>query len=240
MKNNSFDKYAPEYDSWFMKNLNVLHSEVKLVAWFLKDAGDIFSVGCGTGLFEQILAGEYGISIKQGLEPSGGMAEIARKRGMEVEITDIETADLGIDKYDAVLFNGTPGYINDLPGAITKAYRAVKNEGRVVVIDIPKESSYGVLYNLAKLADTWEHPFLKDIFPVDPYPIEFVRTANWRTTSEKIQILTEAGFTNLSFAQTLTRHPVYSNNAVEDPVPGYDKGDYVAICGFKMLSYDKR
>jgi SAM-dependent methyltransferase len=234
MKNSSFDKYAPEYDSWFMKNLNVLHSEAKLVAWFLKDVGDIFSVGCGTGLFEQLLAGEYGISIKQGLEPSGGMAEIARNRGMEVEITGIETADLGTGRYDAVLFNGTPGYINDLPAAIAKAYRALRKGGRIVVIDVPKESSYGILYNLAKLADTWEHPLLKNAFPPDPYPIEFVRTANWRTTSEKIQMLTEAGFTDLSFAQTLTRHPVYSNNAVEDPVPGYDKGDYVAICGFKM------
>ena len=28
----SFDKYASEYDSWFLNNRNVLESEVKLVA----------------------------------------------------------------------------------------------------------------------------------------------------------------------------------------------------------------
>lgn len=234
MKNSSFDKYAPEYDAWFMKNLNVLYSEVRLVGHFLKDAGDIYSVGCGTGLFEQILSGEFGISIKHGLEPSDGMAEIARKRGIEVEITGIEAVELGMDKYDAILFNGTPSYIKDLPEAFRKSYRALRKGGRIVVIDVPKESSYGILYNLARLADTWEHQLLKDVFPDDPYPIEFVRAANWRTTSEKIEMLTEAGFANLSFAQTLTRHPVYSNNEVEDPVPGYDRGDYVAICGFKV------
>jgi hypothetical protein len=29
--------------------------------------------------------------------------------------------------------------------------------------------------------------------------------------------------------QTLTRHPLHSNDAVEEPSPGFDRGDYVAI-----------
>ena len=53
------------------------------------------------------------------------------------------------------------------------------------------------------------------------------------TTAEKIALLETAGFRDLTYAQTLTTHPLYSDLNVEDPVPGYDKGDYVAIIAVK-------
>ena len=62
----SFNEYASKYDAWFMENTNVLYSEAKLVAHFLKDSKDVFSVGCGSGLFEMILGKDFGISIKTG------------------------------------------------------------------------------------------------------------------------------------------------------------------------------
>jgi len=233
MDNKSFDQYANQYDAWFLKNEHVLNSEVKLVAHFLKDAGNVFSVGCGSGLFEMILEKEYNIAIRNGIEPSSGMAEIARKRGLDVEIVSAEEADFGTDKYDTVLFNGTPSYITDLQKAFNKAYGALHHGGRIVVIDVPKESSYALLYNLAKALGTWHHPLLEAVHPDDPYPIEFVKVANWRTTSEKIVMLEKAGFPNFKFAQTLTKHPIYSNNETEEPKEGFDCGDYVAICAQK-------
>ncbi len=233
MKNNSFDKYANEYDSWFFDNTNLLQSEVNLVAHFLKNAGEVFSVGCGSGLFESILKKDFNIEVNQGLEPSIGMAEIARKRGMKVEVITAEDVDMGKELYDTVLFNGTPSYINDLESVINKAYQALKKGGKIVMIDVPKESSYATMYNLAKTLDTWNHPLLEGIHPKDPYPIEFVKIANWRTTKEKVTLLEKAGFTGFEFAQTLTKHPIYSNNEVEQPIEGYDCGDYVAICAFK-------
>ncbi len=114
MGNSNFDQYASDYDAWFMDNKNLLYSEVKLVAHFLDNPGEVFSVGCGSGLFEYILDKEFNISIKNALEPSTGMAEIAKKRGLNVEITTAEEADLGKEKYDTILFNGTPSYITYL------------------------------------------------------------------------------------------------------------------------------
>lgn len=233
MKQSSFDEYASAYDSWFFENTNLLQSEVNLVAHFLKNPGEVFSVGCGSGLFESILKKDFDIEIKNGIEPSSGMAEIARKRGMNVEIVTAENADFGIDKFDTVLFNGTPSYITDLAGVIEKAYASIKKGGKIVMIDVPKESSYATMYNLAKALDTWEHPLLEGIHPLDPYPIEFVRVANWRTTKEKITLLSKAGFVDFEFAQTLTKHPLYSNEVIEQPIEGYDCGDYVAICAYK-------
>ena len=216
---NGFDEYASAYDAWFLDNRNVLYSEANLVARTLRDASRILSVGCGSGLFEKILADEYGIVIRDGIEPSTGMAEIARKRGLRVTISTAEQADFGCGDYDTILFNGT--------------YAALPNGGRIVLIDVPKESSYGLLYNLAKAVGSWDHPLLEGTYPANPYPIELVGAANWRTTAEKIGLLEKAGFADLTFAQTLTSHPLHSDRAVEQPCEGYGKGDYVAVTGYK-------
>ncbi len=233
MTKNGFDQYAEKYDAWFMENPNVLQSEVKLVAYFLNNPGNILSVGCGSGLFEYILKENHNITIKKGIEPSEDMAKIARKRGMEVDVDTAEKADFGNQQYDTILFNGTPGYIDDLEATFIKAYQALNIGGRLVVIDIPKESAYGLLYNLAKSLNTWDHPMLKGVHPKSPYPIEFVKLAIWRTTGEKAELMKKTGFEDLGFAQTLTRHPAYSDDAPEEPAEGYDRGDYVAICGYK-------
>lgn len=233
MAKSSFDDYAQAYDTWFFDNENLLRSELALVAHFLDNAGRTLSVGCGSGLFEMMLKKEYDIQITDGIEPSTGMAEIAGKRGVNVQIATAEEALFEENAFDTVLFNGTPSYITDLKAVFEKAHRALKPGGKIVVIDVPKESSYALMYNLAKAVGTWDHPLLNGVTPRDPYPIEFVKVANWRTTREKIEYLTKTGFNNLKFAQTLTTHPINSNDTEEKPIEGFDKGDYVAICAFK-------
>lgn len=230
----SFDKYASTYDRWFLDNVNVLKSEVALVAACLRHSpSPILSVGCGSGLFEDILSHEYDINISDGVEPSTGMAEIARRRGLNVEIATAEEFNFPKDKYRTVIFNGSPGYISDLDMVVGKVAEALPAGGRLILVDVPKESSYGMMYNLAKALGTWDHPLLCGVFPPEPYPIEFVNQANWRTTAEKIDSLRKHGFSNLEFMQTLTSHPLFSDLKAEEPVEGYDKGDYVAIIATK-------
>ena len=118
---------------------------------------------------------------------------------------------------------------------VRKAYDALPAGGRIILIDVPKESSYGILYNLAKALGTWDHPLLEGCYPPNPYPIEFVDVAAWRTTAEKVSLLEAAGFRDLEFAQTLTGHPLYSDRAEEQPCEGFDKGDYVAVTAWKPL-----
>lgn len=231
--NHSFDEYAAEYDAWFLANPNVLLSEARLVAASLEGAGRILSVGCGSGLFEKILRDTFDIDIKDGIEPSESMAAIARKRGLNVTVATAEEADYGNGTYDTILFNGSPSYISDLDRVVGNVYRSLPSGGRIVLIDVPKESSYGIMYNLAKALGTWHHPLLEGVYPPDPYPIEFVNAANWRTTGEKIAHLQRAGFSSLRFMQTLTTHPLYSERQAEEPVEGYDRGDYVAAIGYK-------
>lgn len=229
-----FDQYASLYDAWFLENKNVLMSELRLVAQVLRDGGRILSVGCGSGLFEKLLKDECGITVADGIEPSAEMAAIAVKRGLNVVVTNAENADYGCGCYDTVLFNGSPGYIDDLAAVLRKVYESLAPRGRVVLIDVPKESSYGLLYNLAMTLGSWEHPLLEGCYPRHPYPIGLVKTARWRTTASKVAMLRDAGFGDMAFAQTLTTHPVASDDVAEYPSAGCDKGDYVAITAFKL------
>ena len=229
MGKTAFDEHAGEYDRWFMDNEQVLGSEVLLVAAALQDAGEILSVGCGSGLFEMLLARDHAITVRHGVEPAEGMAEIARRRGLDVKIGPAEDLPIEDGTFDTVLMNGTPGYLTDLTGALREAARVLKPNGRVVVADVPASSGYGMLYQLAAKVGTWDDERLQKIAPAVPYPVEFVGAANWRTTEEVLASLEEAGFGLLDAHQTLTTHPRFSNDQVEDPIPGFERGGYVAL-----------
>ncbi len=231
----AYDKYASEYDAWFIKNENVLESEAALVAKVLENSGKVLSIGCGSGLFEMIIKKRRGIIVTDGVEPSRSMAEIAMKRGMNVTIGTAEEvcAPELEGQYDTLLFNGCPCYINDLQKAFDNTAKFLKRGGKAVVIDVPKESAYAMLYNLAKTLGTWDHPMLHGICPPNPYPIEFVAMANWRTTEEKVDCLKNAGYSDFSFMQTLTRFPLCSDESLEEPSQGRDRGSYVAITAFR-------
>jgi len=229
MTDKPFDEHAEKYDAWFLKNIKVLESEVLLIKRFLASPGKSLSIGCGSGLFEHILRNQHGIDIHFGVEPAADMARIAEMRGMEVKNGVAEDLPFGADEFDTALMNGTPSYIDDLQKALQEAHRVLKPRGRIVVADVPAESSYGLLYRLAGIHGSWDDPLLTKAAPSNPYPVEFTLAANWRTTEEKAEMLRGAGFADLEYAQTLTCHPKYSNDSVEEPIEGFDRGDYVAI-----------
>lgn len=230
----SFDEYSDAYDAWFQRNPAVLESELRLVAMALgKNPGRTLSVGCGTGLFEQLLQAQYGIAVTDGLEPSAPMGEVARKRGMTVVEAGAEQMPFEDESFDTVMFNGSPSYIPDLDAAVAEAFRLLKPGGRVILIDVPAESSYGILYRLGGAYGTWDDERLRGVLPKEPYPVELAAGANWRPTQDKIEAAQTAGFTDLTFAQTLTRHPCFSDTTPQDPIPGCDSGDYVAVIARK-------
>lgn len=103
-----------------------------------------------------------------------------------------------------------------------------------MVADVIAEGSYGLLYKLAEILGSWDEPYIARVRPPNPYPIEYVRQARWHTVDEIRRLLEDAGFIIVKVAQTLTRHPRYSNESIEYPVDGYDRGgDYVAFKGWK-------
>jgi SAM-dependent methyltransferase len=229
-----FDEFADAYDRWFMQNENVLLSEVLLVRRALQDCGETLSVGCGSGLFEQILRSRFALDIRNGAEPSEAMARIAGQRGMQVRIAPAEQLMFPDGAFDTVLMNGVPSYLVELAPAFREARRVLKQGGHLVVLDVGAEGSYGLLYRLAGHLGSWDHPQLQGCKPEVPYPLELAAHANWRTTPAKIEVLLRLGFGKPETFQTLTRHPAYSNKSVEEPCDGFDRGDYVAIRAEKV------
>lgn len=229
MTTHAFDEYAERYDGWFLLNELVLESEVRLIARCLERPGRVLSVGCGSGLFESLLRRDHGIDIREGVEPSREMAAIARARGLEVGIAPAEALPCGDAQYDTLLLNGILSYLADPAAAFREARRALRPGGRIVVADVPAESAYALLYRLGSLKGGWDDPLFAGVAPAHPYPVEFAAAAHWRTTPQKLALLEQSGFAQAECWQTLTRHPVYTNDAAEDPIPGYDRGGYVAI-----------
>lgn len=229
-----FDGLAKKYDSWFMKNEYLFESEFLL---FKKALGDIngkhvLSVGCGSGLFESNLENSS-ISFIEGIEPSEDMALIAEKRGMKVKCTSIEEAEIKKNIYDIIYFNGSPSYIEDLNYAYSKSYNSLKQNGKIIIFDVPKESAFGFMYLLAKSLDTFNHEFLNKAIPELPYPLELAKNGIWYTTEEQIQILKNIGFKNFKYYQTLIKNPIYTNEEAEEVIEGYKSGGYVAIIAEK-------
>ena len=227
-----FDGYAAKYDEWFMKNENLFISELRL---FKKVLGDIsgkklLSVGCGSGLFESYID----CSNIEGIEPSEDMGNIAVKRGVNViKFGLIEDVDLPDNEYDVIYFNGSSSYIEDLVPVYEKSLKALKDGGRIILLDVPKERAFGFMYLLGKSLNTYDHEYLEGAMPELPYPLALAASGVWHTTEEKINVLKSLGITKFSFYQTLVKNPLYTNEEPEEVVEGYKSGGYVAIIAEK-------
>ncbi len=232
MGKQKFDGYADKYDEWFMKNENLFTSELRL---FEKVLGDItgkklLSVGCGSGLFESYIDS----SNIDGIEPSEDMGRIAEKRGINViKYGLIEDVDLPDETYDIIYFNGSSSYMEDLKPVYEKSLRALKKNGKLILLDVPKESAFGFMYLLGKSLNTYDHEFLEGAMPELPYPLALASSGVWHTTEEKINVLKDLGIKNFSFYQTLVKNPLYTNEEPEEVSEGYKSGGYVAIIAEK-------
>ncbi len=227
-----FDGYANQYDEWFMKNEHVFTSELRL---FKKVLGDIegkklLSVGCGSGLFESYID----CSGVEGIEPSEDMGAIAVKRGVNViKFGMIEDVELPENTYDIIYFNGSSSYMEDLTPVYEKSLKALKEGGKLILLDVPKESAFGFMYLLGKSLGTYNHEYLEGTMPELPYPIELASSGVWHSTEEKIEVLKNLGIKDFSFYQTLIKNPMYTNEEPEEVSEGYKSGGYVAIIANK-------
>lgn len=212
-----------------MTNDKVFLSELKLLHRALQDLKQysILSVGCGSGLFEAALKTEYGIQVKYGIEPSKDMAAIAEKCGMTVTIGDAGTSKLPSESYDVIYLNGCSTYIENLSAAYRNCCQALKSGGYLILLDVPVESAFGILYQFAVQVGAYDMELFGRIAPSLPYPIELLSSAIFHSPLEKERILRdELGMKTLSFCQTLLAQPIYINDSVEEPVEGYDKDGY--------------
>ncbi len=219
----AFEEEAADFDSWFENNKNVFESEFKAEEELMLDPEDAVSIGVGSGLFASRLG------IKHGVEPAKGMAELAREKGIKVMRGRAEDLPIEDQEYETALMSTVLSYVDDAQEAVNEAFRILKSGGHVVISFLPKEGSYTMLYDLAIMKG--KHDL--EISPECPYPLKFIKGSRWLSTERVTELMKNAGFKDLKYVQTLTKHPKYTNEEVEEPIEGYKKGDYVVIRGEK-------
>lgn len=215
----AFEKEAKDFDFWFSKNENIFESEFLAEKELLPDSENAISIGVGSGLFASRLG------IKNGVEPSNDMAKLAREKGIDVKIGSAENIPYEDKRFNTVLLSTVLSYCENPLKALKESFRILKKEGYVVVSFLPREGSYSMLYDLASI----QGQFDLERAPENPYPLKFIKGAEWISIEKVKKLLQEAGFINLEYIQTLTKHPRYTNEEIEEPTEGYRKGDFVVI-----------
>ena len=208
-ENNLFDKKALEYDQWFDDHYNAWQSELLAVKKFVPIGKSGLEVGVGTGRF----AAELG--IQKGIEPASNMAQIALSRGIDVIEGVSESLPFSDGEFDFVLMVAVDCFVDDIQKTYSEAYRVLKPGGKIIIGLLDKNGAVAQKYDAKKAPDNvyWY--------------------AEFHTSEETISMLTETGFSDFEFCQTLT---LPDPKEIEQPILGYGKGSFVVIRGEKIPS----
>jgi SAM-dependent methyltransferase len=204
----TFDKHVNEYEQWFIDHPLAYVSELHAVRELLPKSGSGVEIGVGTGRFAAPL------EIKRGIEPSRSMAELARRKGIEVASGVAEKLPFKDGEFDFALMVTTVCFLDDMDLAFGEARRVLRPGGPFIIGFIDRESRLGREY--LKRRD--KSAFYKD--------------ATFYSLNEIVEHLSKAGFADFSFRQTLFGNPGEMEKA--DPVKeGHGEGSFVVVRGVK-------
>lgn len=178
-KTTAFDEQPNDYDSWFEMHHDLYQAELAAIYAAVPKSGHGVEIGVGTGRFAAPLC----ISI--GVDPSPGMAELARQRGVEVLEGVAEALPLADNSFDYALMVTVVCFLDDLPKAFREAWRILRPGGILVVGFIDRESALGRSYEQKQEQSV------------------FYRDATFYSVSDLVVLLHRTGFADFSYWQTL-------------------------------------
>jgi len=203
-----FEKYAEQYEEWFVENRWVYEAELRAVKAMLPVGGHGVEIGVGSGRFAEPLG------IKIGVEPSKRMREIAQKRG--IQVLDGVAEELPFDDagFNFVLMVTTVCFVDNIRKALLEAHRVLSHGGFLIIGFVDRNSMVGQTY----LDHQNENVFYKD--------------ATFFSVDELDELIGQAGFKDLTFKQTIFK--TLSRTTRDEPVkPGHGEGSFVVIRGRK-------
>jgi SAM-dependent methyltransferase len=206
---NAFDNNVDQYEQWFVDNPLAYVSELRAVRELLPTSSSGIEIGLGTGRFAAPLG------ITKGVEPSRIMAELARKKGIEVIPGVAERLPFMDGEFGFVLMVTTICFLDDREMAFREAHRVLRPGGSFVIGFVDRDSMLGKEYQKKKDRSA------------------FYRHATFYSTDDIIIYLHQTGFGKLAFRQTLFR-PLPEMVEVEPATAGYGKGSFVVVRGEKQ------
>jgi SAM-dependent methyltransferase len=201
---NEFDKNVDQYEQWFVDNPLAYVSELRAVRELVPTNSNGIEIGLGTGRFAAPLG------ITRGIEPSRSMAELARKKGIEVVAGVAEHLPFTDNEFGFVLMVTTVCFLDDMDMAFREVRRVLKPGGALVIGFVDRDSPLGKDYQARK--DT----------------SAFYQHATFYTTKDIAAALEKAGFGAFEYRQTLFQ-PLETMAEVEPVKEGYGQGSFVVV-----------
>jgi ubiquinone/menaquinone biosynthesis C-methylase UbiE len=205
-----FDIYSKEYDQWYEENKFAYLSELEALKKVVPKKGKGLEIGVGTGRFAQPLGVAFGI------DPSKKMLEIAKKRGIKTFVGEGENLPFTDNEFDYVLIVITICFVKKPEKVISEARRVLKNNGKLIIGIVDKNSHLGKFYQEKKRQG---HRFYK--------------FANFFSAKEIIKLLEKYNFKEIVTYQTIFQS-LENIKKVEKPKKGFGKGGFVVVCGKKI------
>lgn len=186
--NNSspFDTLASAYDAWFEgEGKLIFQTEVKAFQKVLARLPKPWlEVGVGSGRFAQALG------IETGIDPSAKLLEMAKSRRIAVFRAKGEEKFFEAETFGTVFLIVTLCFINSPLATLKEAYRILKQDGKIVLGLVLRESPWGQFY-LAKKEEGHR----------------FYRYATFYSYQEVVALLKQSGFTIEKVLSTLFQKP---------------------------------
>jgi SAM-dependent methyltransferase len=204
-----FEQNVERYEAWFDHYPLAYASELRAIRELLPEAGEGFEVGVGTGRFAAPLG------VRLGLEPSRAMGELAIERGVQVRFGVAEDLPCEDSRFDYLLLVVTVCFLDDVYLSLREAYRVLQPGGFILVGFIDRATPLGIDYEKLREDNV------------------FYREATFFSTEEVLFYLSQAGFGEFVFRQTLFHHPA-DMKEIEPARPGYGEGSFVVVRGMKL------
>ncbi len=201
-KTGPFEENPEYYDEWFERNREKYEIELKTIKQLMPDRfSHALEVGVGTGRFADPL------NIGKGIEPSPRMAEIARRRGIDVLHGVAEDLPFHEGCFDLLLMVTTVCFVDNLSLSLGEAWRVLRPGGFIVVGFVDRESELGREYQ-ARRSES-----------------RFYREATFYSGGELLEALNGAGFTTIVSRQSIFPGEERARRVRE----GYGEGSFVVF-----------
>jgi ubiquinone/menaquinone biosynthesis C-methylase UbiE len=178
-KTQAFDQFYDEYEHWFSINEYVFQSELKALKKALTVKENAIEVGMGSGIFAAPLG------IKEGVEPSESMRNLAKEKGLEPINGIAEDLPYVDNSKNAVLMVTTICFVDDIYKSFREVHRVLIDDGLFVIGFVDKNSPIGKSYLQEKDKSL------------------FYKEARFFGTEQLYGILEDAGFEIIDTFQTI-------------------------------------